>query len=233
MIHAQCGKPPVVIVLASFSVPRLILTAASNYFAASLGSNFREGSNSEFLMEGTDGKTLKEIVDFLYTGQITLTEGNVEKFFAIASGVSFDMLEEKCCQFYAEKLSVTNSVATWMIADKFNNANLCETALTTICEAFEKVPAMDIHELQYRFILEILKSDKIQATEKFVFDRLLNWMEYKESDRQQHMPELLKLVRLAYIPTQVRFVPELSTDSFLSNNMLYSSLLHSFWTIKL
>lgn len=188
-----------------FSVPRLILTAASNYFAASLGTNFREGSNSEFLMEDTDGTTLKSIIDFLYTGCINLTEENVGKFFAIASGVALDLLEDKCCRFYLDNLDATNAIATWVIADKFNNANLCQKAFGFVCESFEDVPAAEIQELEHRLLLQFLKSDKIRASEEFVLDRLLDWMKYKESDREQHMPELLRLIQLKRISPQVCF----------------------------
>lgn len=102
--------------------------------------------------------------------------------------------------------------ATWRIADKFNNADLRLKAFDVVCESFDDVPAVEIQELEYRLFLEILKSDKIQATEKFVFDRLLDWMKYEESDREKHMPELLELIQLQYIPPQVCFIRNISVN---------------------
>lgn len=50
------------------SIQHAILTAASEYFSASPRSNFQEGGETEFTLDGTDGETVKAIVDFCYTG---------------------------------------------------------------------------------------------------------------------------------------------------------------------
>lgn len=181
------------------------MIAASKYFSASLGPNFQEGSKSEFTLDGTDGETVKAIVDFCYTGRVDLTEENVDDFMAIASSVEFDLLEEKCCRFYAEELNVMNSISTLMVADKYCIADLRQRALDFICGSFEKVPATDIQRLDFRLLHEVLKNDNIEATEELVFKRLMEWFQEEETEREKHMPELLQLVRLEQIPSEVPF----------------------------
>lgn len=185
-------------------IHRAVLTASSKYFAAALGPNFREGSKSEFNLDGIDRAMVKSIVDFCYTGRIDLLEGNVEQFLAIASSREFDLLEEKCWIFYVEKLSITNCINTLMIADKYSNVSLRQKAFDVVCESFETVPEADIQQLEHRLLLEILECDKIQATEECVLQRVLKWFQIDMSEREQHMSELLKLIRLEYIPLQVR-----------------------------
>lgn len=114
-------------------IHRVVLTAASKYFLALLGPNFEEGSKTEFVLDDTDGETFKAIVDFCYTGRINLTEENVTKYLAIASSVQFDLLEEKCWQFYAANLIVANSVSTLIVAEKYSNADLRRKAFDLIC----------------------------------------------------------------------------------------------------
>lgn len=183
-------------------IHRNIWTAASKYFSVALGPNFQEGNHNEFVLDDTDGETVKAIVDFCYTGRIDLTDENVTKFLVIASSVEFDLLEEKCCRFYVDKLNVS----TLMVADKYCVADLHQRALDFICGSFERVPTADIQRLDYQLLHKILKCDKIDAREELVFKRLLEWLQNEESERGKHMPELLKLIRLEYIPLKVRFL---------------------------
>ena len=153
-------------------------------------------------MEGTDGETLRMIVNYCYTGHIKLTEENVRTFLTIASGVQLDLLEEKCCSFYAEILSVANSVEALMCAEKFNYAELRQAALDLICENFESVPTAEVQKWDHQLFQEILKSDKITSSEELIFDRLVKWSEHGE--RKSYVPNLLKLIRLQYIKLEVR-----------------------------
>lgn len=179
------------------------MSAASKYFAASLGKNFQEGKHKEFTLDDTDCETLQMIVDYCYTGHIKLTEENVATFLTIASSVQLDLLEEKCCQFYVEKLSVTNCVDALIFADKFSYAYLREAALDLICENFEMVPVTAIQKLDHRLLRELLKCDKITSSEELIFTRLLEWVQ--NGKREPYMPDLLKLIRLEHITLEVHY----------------------------
>lgn len=61
-------------------------------YTASLGLNFQKGAQSNFVLEDTDGETIRKIVKFCYTGEIDLNEDNVEKCFAVASSIELDLL---------------------------------------------------------------------------------------------------------------------------------------------
>lgn len=182
------------------------MTAASKYFAASLGANFVEGNHDEFIMDDTDGETIQMIIDFCYTGNIDLTHENVDKLMTIASSVQLDLLEEKCRHFYMAHLSSDNAVNTLTIADKYSMVDLRRRAFNRICESFESVPSTKFQKIDDRLLRELLKCDTVNATEEMIFNRLYEWFEYSEGDRLQHMPELLKLIRLKHISSKVNFV---------------------------
>lgn len=168
-----------------------------------LGPNFQEGNRNEFVLNDTDGETIKTIVDFCNTGHLNLTEENVREVSAIAYCVEFDLLEEKCHRFFNDKLSITNSVDMFMMADEYNYKDLRERAFDSICAAFEILPTTDIQKLNHRLLEEVLKCDKIEATEELIVQRLLEWFENSEDDREAHMPNLLKLIRMAHITKKV------------------------------
>lgn len=186
-----------------FPIHRVILTAASKYFAASLGPNFQGSQQEEFIFDETDFETLQAIVGYCYTGHIHLTEENVRTCLTIASSVQFDLLEETCCSFYARILNGTNCVDALIFADKFSYLELRDAALDWISENFEYVPATDIQKLDHPFLEKILKCDRIISSEELVFIRLLEWAEIEE--RKKYMPDFLKMIRLEHVSFEVRF----------------------------
>lgn len=51
------------------SLPRLVLSAASDYFAAMFTNDVREAKQEEIKMEGVDPDALKDLVRYAYTGK--------------------------------------------------------------------------------------------------------------------------------------------------------------------
>lgn len=175
----------------------------SKYFGALLGPNFHEHNHDEFTLDDADSATVQIIVNFCYTGRINLTTANVGKIVAVASSVQLDLLEEKCRQFYNDKLSASSSVRTLMFADKYSSIDLRQRALATVCEGFNMLKMEDIRELTPQLLEEVLKCDKIEAAEDLVFTRLLEWFRCAEGERGAHMPQLLKWIRLEHITPTV------------------------------
>lgn len=187
-----------------FPIDRTVLVGASEYFAALLGPNFIEGTETEFILDNTDGETIRAIIEFLQTDCIKFTEANVKKFLEIAIGVRFERLEEHCWQFYVSRLSVCNCVQTFILSDKYSNFDIRQKALNVICKCFAIMPTAEIQKLEYQVLKEILKYDDFRAHEKLVFSRLLEWFQHKKADRKKFMSELLGFIRLEFIPYQVR-----------------------------
>lgn len=168
------------------------MNAASKYFADLLGPNFQEGKPKEFVLDDSDGPTIKTVVNFCYTGNIDLSEENAEKCLKIASDVEIDFLEKKCRQFYSKKLNVDNSVSILMIADKYRIGDLRQRAFNLVCEKFEIVSTTDIQKLNHSLLVELLKCNKILESGDLCAQRLLDWFQSDEVERGVYMPQLLK-----------------------------------------
>lgn len=179
------------------------MNAASKYFGGLLGPNFQEAKPKEFVLDDSDGNTIKIVVNFCYTGKISLTEDNVEKCLAIASSAEIDLLENKCRQFFATKLGVTNSVNFLIIADKYRFADLRKQAFDLICDKFATVPASSTQKLSRQLLQEMLQCEKIQRYEDLPIKRLLEWFHSDEGERGVHMTELLKFIRLEQLTPEV------------------------------
>ena len=71
---------------------RVVLSAGSTYFKRVLGGH-REGAGSVVLLPGLRTGLLEGLLDFLYTGEARLEEGEVEEFLALARSLGVGGLE--------------------------------------------------------------------------------------------------------------------------------------------
>lgn len=185
-------------------IHRSVLMANSKVFKSLLKPDSSE--QDEFTVNETDAEMLNAIVSFCYKGRIGLTEENVMKYLAIAFSVDFYRLEQECWRFLTEKISVNNAVQTLAIAEKYSHHDASQRALHFICGSIEKFSIESFQAFDHQLLQKVLKSNSTEATEEFIFKRLLDWFRFNEDERKQYMGALLRLVRLEFIPPQVCFV---------------------------
>lgn len=173
--------------------------ASSPYFAALLGSNFREGAQKEILLEEIDGQMLETILDFVYTGIVEINSKNVGSVVEAASRMEFIQIEAKCSGFWGANLAIENCMEVFLYADKYYFKNLRAKALNFICNHFEDIPIEDFQQFDAKNFHELLENDQIAAAETIVFDRLAQWLSRNKSGAQKRETELLQLIRLERI----------------------------------
>lgn len=192
-------------ILFRFAVHRLIMTSSSNYFESMLGPNFKEGRDDEVTIADIDGPTLESIINYCYTGHIEITEENVMQIVYSASTMGFVRIEQECKMYLSNNLKAVNCVEIFVLADKLQFLQLRKKSLAYICVMFRFVPEDQLRCLQYSYFSDLLLCDTIQATEDSIFERLVMWIKHSEQSRAKYVPDLLKLVRMENISTQVRY----------------------------
>lgn len=180
-----------------------MVAQSSEYFAALLGPNFKEGAEERITLKSVDGPTLKAVIHYIYLGRIDLTKDNVSNILAAASGMGIVSLEEKCGQYLEEKLTEDTCLQTLILAEKYNLSQLKENALKLVCANFENIALADLLHVEANILSDIFKSDQIQALETHIFNCLVKWVEQDETERAKFAPGFLKLIRLEHMPDEV------------------------------
>lgn len=121
-----------------------------------------------------------------------------------------DLLEAECSRFYENNLDFNNCLEVLIVADSY--ADLRQRALKLVCASFENLSEMDVQKLDHRMFKDVLKSEKIRATEELVFTRLMQWFHSNEVDPKPFMLQLLKLIRLDLMTQQVRFATDINDE---------------------
>lgn len=179
------------------------MLASSPYFSALLGPNYKEANQNEIVLSEIDGKTLKTILHFCYSGLVEITDDTVNDIVAAASGMELEQLEQRCANFWSENLNVANCVNILTCADKYNLKNLWCKSFQYICENLVKIPAADMAKVDEKNFSAILAGDKINTDEKNIFNCFVQWVEHDELNRSNSVSLLANSIRLQYIPVKV------------------------------
>lgn len=180
------------------------MVAASPYFQALLGPNYKEANENEVVLTDIDGKTLKAIIEFCYTGRIKIDKVNVSDIMAAASSKELIHLEKLCSQFWSENLDIGNCLSVLLDAEKYHLTDLWQTSLRYICTHFVDIPIAEMVKVDEKMLEAILKQDQLSAAESFILNFFMEWVQHDDSHRSTHVVSLARFIRLEHLPGEVR-----------------------------
>ncbi|XP_078383768.1 kelch-like protein 28 [Oculina patagonica] len=213
---------------------KVVLAASSPVFKAKFTSELTgEKSGNEFevvLPEfHPDSKTIEELLNYVYTGEIGISEENAEELLVIADYFDIPSLKETCAEFLMISLKPSNCLAIQIFAERYGHDLLHEAATEYICnhlaaiwktEEFLSSDCSDVKELICGERLVI----KTQKGEEEVFDGIRTWVYHEKETRERFFAELFRHVRLSAMSLQ--FITEvIDRDEFVTRSHDCKSLV--------
>lgn len=184
---------------------RNILYAANAYFAAMFTMDLKERNQIEITMNDIDGEILQQLIEYCYTGVISIGSENVEEITRSATMLQFTAIQENCAEFYSTILCVSNCLGIHEIADLHNMVRLREEAHALVLEHFMEVSKCDeFYQLNEKHLTVLLADDEINVTlEEDVLCALMRWITYDIENRRCLAPTLLEFIRFKHIKESV------------------------------
>lgn len=179
------------------------LCNASDYFKALLGPNFVERDQNEIVLSGFDGITLELIVEYCHEGEICLTPDNIESVIEAARSMSILALEEKCCKYLESTLDVENCVTAFYLSDLYVLCDVRDTLFRFICSRFQIIDLKDFQILPQERMNEFLSHKYVEATEDYLLEALMMWVEYDKENRITFFREMIKSISLDAVSFEV------------------------------
>ena len=213
---------------------KVVLAASSPVFKAKFTSELTgEKSGDEFEVDvpefHPDSRTIEELLNYVYTGEIGISEENVEELLAIADYFDIPSLKETCAEFLMICLKPSNCLAVQIFAERYGHDLLHEAATEYICnhlaaiwrtEEFLSSNFSDVKELICGERLVI----KTQKGEEEVFDGIRSWVNHDAKTREHFLAELFRHVRLSAMSLQ--FITEvIDRDEFVTRSNDCKSLV--------
>uniref|UniRef100_A0A8D3BDX6 Kelch like family member 11 n=2 Tax=Scophthalmus maximus TaxID=52904 RepID=A0A8D3BDX6_SCOMX len=193
------------------SAHRCVLSAASHYFALLLGGRFSESQSGRVELRewssegGLDPETVRRVVQFMYTGEITVTTANVHEVLELGDRFLLVQLKNFCGDFLMKKLSLSNCVAVHSLAHMYTLDQLALGAAKTIRRNFNKVIRNEeFYTLPFHLLRDWLSDSEITVdSEQELFETIVKWVQHDKEERETHFEELFELLRLPQIAPTV------------------------------
>lgn len=188
----------------TFPAHRCVLAASSQFFHGLFTNDMKEKSASIVNIEGIPVSVMNELLSYLYTGEVQMSEANVDDLIASANYLLLPRLKNIACKFKERHMSATNCVATFLYAEKYDCKELKTYAGELIKQNFATVgKSKEFVQISCHQIKDLISSDDlVTGTEEEVFEFILEWIAQNQDEKEQHFAELFRLVRLSSISDQ-------------------------------
>ena len=186
---------------ARFNAHRVVLCAGSPFFYSALNNDMKESKEGLIRLEDMSKVAIEELLDYLYTGHVDVTQHNAFDLLKIADFLVIPSLKEVSSKFIIQSLSSSNCLMAYYLAVNYRCFELQEKARDFIYANFTRVVEHeDFLNLTINEVEEWISSDEIRVRgEEDVFEAIVKWVEQKGSGEREKFFELFRHVRLIYL----------------------------------
>lgn len=202
-----------------FQCNRNILAAASPYFRSMFTGGLYESTQKKITIHDVDADSMANIIDYCYTGKVTVTERNVQRLYAAANMLQLEYIRQACANFMTRRLDVSNCVGILKFADTFDNLELKSKAEAFIAKNFIHFSAnvRDLCELDLKQMKEILTLDSLDVDcERKVCSCAIQWIENNQHAAAEDAFQILRCVRWSLFSEKDRvYLDSLKSKPFI------------------
>jgi len=186
---------------------RNVLCAASPFFYTALNSEMKEKREGVIRLKETTKTAMKEILEFLYTGYVEVTEENAFELVTQADYFLIPSLKALSSKFIVQTLDVSNCFMVYNFAIKYHGEELKNGVRDFILANLVAVSATeDFLNVSGKEIEEWISSDEVVVKqEEEVFEVIVKWMQKSVNRQDQDFLQLLHHVRCIFVSRSYAF----------------------------
>ncbi|XP_030582413.1 kelch-like protein 30 [Archocentrus centrarchus] len=222
-LRSLCSHPKLVDVTLSaggrdFPCHRGVLALCSMYFRCMFSGDFVESIAARVELHDVDPDILSCLLDFAYTGKLTINQGNVEGLISTSSQLQFQTVRAVCSRYLQHQIDATNCLGILEFGEIHGCPEVVAKAWAFLLENFEAVQqGEEFLFLGKDRLISCLSDERLQIRSECArVEAILKWVRHHRESRLCHLPELLTLSRLSL----------LSLD-YLADTLLKDSLLQA------
>ena len=177
---------------------RAVLSACSSYFLAMFTHEVRESAQETVEIKDMDADILSSLVDFAYTGEISVTVENVQEVLSAASLLQISQVQNVCCEFLKNQLDATNCLGIKCFAEANGCSQLSEIIDEFARQHFQEVAlGSEFLNNSWESVAALISSNELNVKrEEEVYLSVMAWVKQSPSERVEHLPELMNCIRL-------------------------------------
>eukprot|EP00794_Sanderia_malayensis_P009687 gene9687-10677_t len=226
-IYLQAGASKV-------NAHKAVLAACSPYFRAMFTADFLEAKQPFICMKGTDGRALEDIVNYFYTGKISINALNVEGVLGVANALQLESLVNHCETYMRRNISLGNCFGLYSLAKFYGLTDLDQQALRFISWYFADIPQEGEFLLLPSELLKQLVANQFLKvpSEEFLLEAVMKWLFHDLEKRKIEFNRIIPEVRFSLMNPNylaesvcVKFLMKNFTlgQQFIKEALLYQS----------
>ena len=197
---------------------RNVLSAASPYFRAMFTGRLIESQQKNIRLRNVHGEALDQIVQFIYSSTICVTDDNAEMVLTAANLFQIKEVENLCCEYLEEQLHPSNCLGIKALAKRYSYFKLFSNAHKFTMRNFKEVVLCDeFDSLSFDEVKDLLSDENICVrSEEDVYEAAIKWLKAFDN-RDVYTAEVITCVRLPVLSPNYLEV-HVVTNGFLKSD---------------
>ena len=169
-----------------FSVHKCVLSSFSPYFKAMFTGGLVEAAQDVVTLHNVEPTMISGLIDYAYTGQITITKHNVQSMLSAANLLEILPVRDACCQFLDKNMDESNCLGIHCFAEIHSCNELMNKAKKYVLKHFQEIIEGDeFINITEAKLIEIISCDDLEVDkEETVFHACIKWL-----NNQQRVPK--------------------------------------------
>lgn len=210
---------------------KLALAAYSEKFTSRYCERQRlPASLSEINLLNSTAEAVEEVLNYIYTNQLRITDLNVDALIVCAKQLGVSAALSMCKQ-YLMGFNQRNVISLMQIAEKHGFMEIVERMEASMFDNFTEITKLDSFlNSRYDIVIKLLSKESLKLkvlNELDVFFAIIAWIDFNRQERLQFATQLLECVRFANISPEnlVKYVEPQRTifQNPVCKEMLYTA----------
>lgn len=185
-----------------FPANRMVLSCYSRFFEEMFIS--KEQTDFSVKIQDIDGKSLRNLIEFIYTGKILVDNHNVMSLLSGADILRLEDVKKFCFDFLESVISSESCFYILAAANLYDRDSLKVKVYKHITDNFDEISqSIEFKNLSKHDLVACvtnLSRDRIQ--EMLLYEAIITWTKHDEENRKKDFPELLQLLKLDSLPSE-------------------------------
>ena len=179
------------------SIPanKMVLSCYSKFFEAMFLVEFKEKYQDCVEIKQCDGKSVKTIIQYIYTGCVNIYEDNVMELLATADFLQMHDIKGFCFDYLESAINVTNCIDIFRASSLYRNQSSLQKAYQLINDNFDVIKNLEnfkeLSKTEFLSLLSKLNPEKVQ--ESSIYTAVINWIRQDENRKQYFTTLFLSL----------------------------------------